>query len=192
MTKNLSLASVLGLVVSVAILASIWVQSERDAQHPTGNAPGSLPDTPSDPWAYPVRLGDTREKVQGILGRPSGGSSEDVDWFPSSGLSVTFDDYDRAAEMHFMGNFFGEDDWILSTRVVVHGVRPDLTLPGLQRLLGEHVRTYPDWGTDEFMYYVWKKPPYVIEAKIWAKSSTMWGKTYAKDSMASVSFSKGI
>ena len=124
---------------------------------------------PAGSWEYPVRLGDSRERVYDLLGLPSEKipdplTASIIEWFPVSGVSVEFDEFHKARVLHFPGEYHLEG-WIVSDRNVLFGlhprseqqlftdrfVAPDLTAAG------------PDSRT-----HTWRHANYAILAEFWA------------------------
>ena len=58
----------------------------------------------SPEWQLPIKLGDSREQVQMVLGAPSrsipGSPDERYESYPDSGLNVEYDDFGRVSQVN--------------------------------------------------------------------------------------------
>lgn len=56
----------------------------------------------SDPWQYPIRLGDTRAAVHDLVGSP-GRVTAELEEYPASGVTVLFDSQGFVTKINFAG-----------------------------------------------------------------------------------------
>jgi hypothetical protein len=123
----------------------------------------------SDPWQYPLRLGDTKGKVHELLTfakRPS----PDTEEYPSSGLTVLFDDDRRVTKLTFAGPanaIYSETPSapILTDRQILFGLTTHTGEADFRRILGAPAREMKGRAGDpKELHCVWKKGGYVVEA----------------------------
>lgn len=135
----------------------------------------------SDDWQYPIRLGEPRSDVEGLLGSETPGMGL-IRWYPASGFSVKYDSAGTVQQLNFKGNY-GYDDWITTTHEIFKGVTVDLSLPELIHRLGEPAAV----GTSEEKYgwhtIVWERPGHLIEVDVWVRDYQERGRSYPKDSV---------
>ena len=130
-------------------------------------------------WDYPVRLGITRDSAHALLGLPdpNGPSGHDVEWFPSSGISVSYDAGNRVREIHLRGNW-GNKDWIPARSNVVSGVTPQTPYAEIVQRLGPPLRTDSTWVEEGYLEYTWRLAGVRLTAEVWARDYSDGGTVY--------------
>jgi hypothetical protein len=125
--------------------------------------------TASDPWAYPVRLGDSRARVHELLGSATR-TTEAVEEYPLSGVSVWFNPEGRVTKLNFSGaaaglNSVGTFDSIPSDRSLMFGLTADIDEAGFRHLLGPPtVEAGLGSMARREARLVWRKGGYTIDA----------------------------
>lgn len=145
-----------------------------------------------DHWTYPVRLGDTRQAVQGQLGIPSTVMSNGaIEWYPTSGVSVKYDSYDRAGQLGFKGNH-GHAGWITSEAPIVSGTRATMDREQLVGQLGEPHAIQTSEAEYGWHTLLWRISPYVVQADVWIRDVTERGTLYKAHSLKWLTIWRGI
>lgn len=141
-------------------------------------------------WQFPIKLNDSKNTVQSVLGSNKGGFVDNTPWYPSSGFSITYDDYEKVESIHFKGNH-GPDDWITYEGKIVENIDLSMNLPELSKELGEPTRI--DKTTEKYGWWIysWKKNGFLISTDIWTKDKENDQK-YPKNSIKSLSLEKAI
>jgi len=124
-------------------------------------------------WEYPVRLGDARERVYDLVGAPTARFPDNqnlsvTEWFPTSGVSIEFDQFGKARQLNVAGEFHW-NDWVQSGRHVVFGLTSRSTWNEFVSSLGQPVSTGPvESGYQKFS---WHKGEYAIAGEFWVEDS---------------------
>ena len=142
-------------------------------------AAGCAPAPSAADWQYPVALGDSREQVYDRLGLPTERipdppTSSMIEWFPVSGLSVEFDEFEKARVLHFPGEY-RLDGWVVSDKRVAFGLHPRATRQQFAETLGEPVlkTTGPD---TEIL--TWKRGELAVLGEFWMRDVQQEGATF--------------
>jgi hypothetical protein len=141
---------------------------------------GCVDERTNEAWEYPVRLGITRDSAHALLGvpDPSGPSGRNVDWFPSSGISVNYDASNRVRQINFRGNW-GSRDWIPSKSNVVSGITPQTPYAEMVRRLGPPLRTDSTWLQEGYLEHTWRLAGIRLTADVWARDYSDRGVVYS-------------
>ena len=139
---------------------------------------GAAP-SPSSSWQYPVELGDSREQVYDRLGLPSeripdAPTSSTIEWFPVSGISVEFDEFEKARVLHFPGEY-RLDGWVVSDKPVAFGLHPRSTRQQFADALGEPVLTTSGPDTQ---ILTWKRDDLAILGEFFVRDVQQDGATF--------------
>lgn len=141
-------------------------------------------------WNFPIELGFTKQQVVQLAGTPSPQSLDpNTAWYPESGISVDYDDYEKVEAINFKGNY-GYPDWITSDKEVVNHIKVTMDFNDLKRILGN-----PDVvGAVEYseQIFSWKRDGYTIHATIWADDYSENGIIYPKNSVAWLEIEKSL
>lgn len=142
-------------------------------------------------WQFPIGLNDSKTTVQSMLGSSKGGIADNISWYPSSGISITYDDFEKVESIHFTGNY-GYDDWITYEGKIVENIDLSMDLSGLSRKLGEPTRI--DETDEEYGWWIysWKKDGFLISAEIWTEDYEEDGQKYPKNSIKILDIEKAI
>ena len=135
-------------------------------------------------WEYPIRLGDSRERVYDFVGLPTerieeAATTSVIEWFPNSGLSVEFDQFGKARVLHFPGEYHLEG-WITSDRRVVFGLHARATRTDFERELGGPALRVSE-GDSETL--TWRRDQFAILAEFWSRDLTQSGRTFRAGSL---------
>ena len=144
-------------------------------------------------WDYPIKLGDSREKVVSILG--SGNLTigdirgiEQYYTYPKSGVSVEFDEFNKVEELRFVSDYYvtSNPSWIRYDGKIVFGIDLDMKLDDLNKILGEPI------GQEFDEQFSWKKDGIVIQCHIWMRSFEDSGGKVEKHTIRSLILKRGI
>jgi hypothetical protein len=122
----------------------------------------------SDPWQYPLRLGDTRAKVHELLSAPRR-TTKDLEEYPASGVTVAFDDDRRVTKLNFAGpaSEVASDGppTILAERPLLFDLTSHTDETGFRRVLGMPARETQERSPNQkdSLHCIWKKDGYVVE-----------------------------
>jgi hypothetical protein len=128
----------------------------------------ALAKAPSEPWQYPLRLGDTRSKVHELLSSPKR-TTKDLEEYPASGVTVSFDDDRRVTKLGFAGTASeissDETPTILTDRPLLFGLTSHTDEAGFRRVLGMPARETQEHSANQkdLLHCIWKKDGYIIE-----------------------------
>lgn len=90
-------------------------------------------------WNYPIHLGDPISKVHSLLGTPSR-TTEVLEEYPRSGVSVWFTPEGRVAKLNFQGQagalYAPDNQWHPTDRIVLLGLSPRATEIDFGQALG--------------------------------------------------------
>ncbi|HHZ93969.1 MAG TPA: hypothetical protein EYN67_00030 [Flavobacteriales bacterium] len=141
-------------------------------------------------WQYPIKLGDSKEKVQSILGSGELQGKNDLIsgrliskefyTYPKSGVSITYNDFDRVEKITFEGNYHRRD-WISYNGKIVFGIDLDMKLNDLNRILGEPINVSEQ--VFQAANFSWKKDGILIECEIWMESFEDYAGKVEKDTI---------
>jgi hypothetical protein len=139
---------------------------------------GDVP-SPSSAWQYPVELGDSREEVYDRVGLPTeripdAPTSSMIEWFPISGVSVEFDEFEKARVIHFPGEY-RLDGWVVSDKPVVFGLHPRSTRQQFADALGAPVLTTSSADTE---ILTWKRGDWAILGEFFVRDVQQDGETF--------------
>ena len=185
---NCNLVRVLVLSVSVGFL--LGCADDR-------RAPSVVQEAASDPWQYPIKLGDTRARVHELLGAPSHTTAE-LEEYPPSGLTVWFDLGGRVTKLNFAGAasaiYSGSSSTpIPSDRQLLFGLTSHTDEAGFRSILGTAARETQERSTNRReLQCVWKKDGYVIEGLFLAAERTYEEKTYASGTLLWIEVYRGL
>jgi hypothetical protein len=141
-------------------------------------------------WQYPVTLGDTRERVYELLGLPTERipdppTTSMIEWFPVSGVSVEFDEFQKARVLHFPGEY-RLDGWVVSDKPVAFGLHPRSTRQQFAETLGDPVLSATGPDTE---ILTWKRGDYAILGEFWVRDVTQDGETFPAGTLKRVELS---
>lgn len=142
-------------------------------------------------WQFPIGLDDSKSKVQSVLGSSKGGMADNIPWYPSSGISVTYDNFEKVESIHFKGNY-GYDDWITYESKIVENIDLSMNLSELSRKLGEPTRIDKTAEKYGWWIYFWKKDGFLVSAEIWIEDYEENGQKYPKNSIKILDIEKAI
>ena len=141
-------------------------------------------------WEYPVKLGDSRERVYDLLGLPTEKipdppTSSMIEWFPISGVSVEFDEFHKARVLHFPGEY-RLDGWVVSDRKILFGLDARSDRSQFDAILGAPAvtTTGPDAHT-----YTWRRDSYAILGEFWTADVQHGGKIFKAGTLKRVELS---
>jgi hypothetical protein len=155
----------------LALLLGVAVASGRCTAAP---APAAASD-----WQYPVKLGESREQVYDRLGLPTekipdAPTSSMIEFFPVSGASVEFDEFQKARVLHFPGEYH-LDGWVVSDKPVAFGLHPRSTRQQFADTLGRPVLASSGPDTE---ILTWKRGDWAILGEFWVRDVQQDGETF--------------
>jgi hypothetical protein len=148
-------------------------------------------------WEYPLRLGDSRAATHELLGNATR-TTDALEDYPMSGVTVWFDSGGRVAKLNFAGdaaalNSVGPFDWIPTDRRLVLGLTAHTDEAGFRRVLGWPIRE-TQVGPREARQarLVWRSDLYLVDAVFLASDRVQGGKKLAKGCLVWVEVSPGL
>jgi hypothetical protein len=125
--------------------------------------------TTSESWQYPVRLGDSRAKVHELLGAASR-STDVLEEYPSSGVSVWYNEEGRLNKIWFAGEgcsiYSGNDgiqrDPLPTDHQIIFGITGHSKESGFREILGPPQKNEKE-GHQE-VRCIWRSQGYLIDA----------------------------
>lgn len=150
---------------------------------PLTTAPKRAPSTPlphqreGESWNYPIRLGDPISKVHSLLGTPSR-STEILEEYPRSGVSVWFTPEGRVAKLNFHGQagvlYAPDNQWHPTDTVVLLGLSPRATEAEFRQALGVPEQTTMERSSAvREAHHSWRKSGYIVDGWFLATERTL-------------------
>lgn len=181
-----------GILLAVFIVLGFFVGNDEGRKALAG------PETvSSDSWQYPIRIGDLRERVHGLLGAASRVTPE-TEEYSESGVSVWFDREGRVTKLNFAGTacrIYASTsfDPIVSKQQIVFGLTGHTDEGGFRRALGTPDKeTYERSSRVKELRCIWKKDGYVVDALFLAKERNHSGKIFSKGSLLWFEIFRGL
>jgi hypothetical protein len=121
----------------------------------------------TDPWQYPIRLGDTRSQVHTLLSAATR-SDAILEEYPASGVSLWFDSQDRVTKLNFIGRaaepYHSAEAEMPSDQPLLFGLTAASDEKAFRRVLGEprELSLSGTCGRRE-RHLIWKKAGFVID-----------------------------
>lgn len=131
-------------------------------------------------WQYPIKLGDSRQNIQKLIGKPQyipEGST--IEWFCDSGLSIEFDDYGQASKINFIGPAIPNTiildgfNWNPTKRKIVNGISVYMKKDEVYKILGT-----PDYYNESVLQsfdkeQIWRTDKFLIIIEFWKNSEVI-------------------
>ncbi len=136
---------------------------------PKRTASAPLPgEREGESWNYPIHLGDPISKVHSLLGTPSR-TTEVLEEYPRSGVSVWFTPEGRVAKLNFQGQagalYAPDNQWHPTDRIVLLGLSPRATEIDFAQALGTPDETKLERGSKfREAHLTWRRDGYIVDA----------------------------
>jgi len=151
-----------------------------------------------DGWRYPVKLGDTRERVSEVLSYPSRETPSMAE-YPKAGVTAWFDQTGRVSKLAFLGE---ASRLYTSDPVGIFPIRPPIgvvfTLTGesteadFRKVLGNPATEAEVPARGRERRRIWKSRGYVIEGLFLVEAQSEAGKTYQPGTLVWFEVTRGL
>lgn len=151
-----------------------------------------------DTWQYPIKLGTPRANVHELLGFASR-STPELEEYPSSGVTVWFDNNNLVTKMNFAGEASAIYSMgpaaapIPSDRQVVFGLTGHTDEAGFRRILGSPKRETQERSTaNRELHCVWRRDGYAVDALFLVAERSDQGQTYPTGTLVWFEIYRGL
>jgi len=124
-------------------------------------------------WQFPVKLGDSKEEVQLLLGKPQYKLPKStIEWYCDSGVSIEYDDFGHVFQINFTGPKVPEAVhlgcvWEPTNRKIVHGISVFMNKREIYEILGNPDNFEEPVFQSLDKVHVWRKPDFLIKIEFW-------------------------
>jgi hypothetical protein len=141
----------------------------------------------SESWNYPIHLGDPISKVHSLLGIPSR-TTEVLEEYPRSGVSVWFTPEGRVAKLNFQGQagalYAPDNQWQPTGRIVLLGLSPRATEIDFRQALGTPEQTTMERSSAfRETHHSWRRNGYAVDGWFLATERTLGDIQFAKGTL---------
>lgn len=147
-----------------------------------------LPGCKKDPeWQLPIHLGDPKNRVYEILGRPSDvveSPPNEIHRFRNSGLTITFDPNKNVSEIIVHG--VGNRKFLTYPDPVIAGLRVTDKIWKFESKLGEPLQRKDERADDKEASLVWRYTPFLIEVVYWDRGHSENGFNVTEGELKSI------
>jgi len=150
-----------------------------------------VPGCKKDPeWQLPIHLGDPKNRVYEILGRPSDvveSPPNEIYRFRNSGLTITFDPNQNVSEITVHG--VGNRKFMTYPDHVIAGLRVTDKIWKFESKLGEPLQRKDERADDKEASLVWSYTPLLIEVVYWNTGQSIDGFNVTEGELKSINIS---
>jgi len=132
-----------------------------------------------DKWQHPLKMKFDKKQVQYLVGKPQFVPPDsNIEWYPESGISVEYDDFDQLTQINFAGPTPENIDivgtkWIPTRYKIYDDITVFLSKEQIFNKLGEPYKTEKSILTSSDSTYFWKLDNYLFEIEFWEDGNTV-------------------